>query len=94
MRSKFEKKAYPADWEYMVLGRYMEGDNQRDAYIKLSEVIKEELETDRQNKINGVDDLTYWERINLIYPTEYLDIVRCEDEDAKSEWDEDGNLIL
>ena len=87
-RNKFERKAYPADWTYIIYGRYMEGDNQRDAWDKLKVLVKNELETDREN--HGKDDNgLYWlDRIERDYPADYSNKIECEDGNAKSEFDD------
>lgn len=69
-KAKFERKPYPADWTYTIYGRYMEGDNQRDAWDKLKVIVKNELEADRLNGI-GDDGLNWLDRINRDYPIDY-----------------------
>lgn len=87
-RNKLERKPYPADWTYTISGRYMEGDNQRDAWDKLKGLVKKELETDREN--GGKDDNgLYWlDRIERVYPADYTNKIECEDGNAKSEFDD------
>lgn len=91
-RNKFKKKAYPRDWCYQILGRYVEGENQLDACNKLKAKIKEELEIDKSNGIvDGVaeDQLNYLDRLVDFSGQEYIDTILCDDPDAKSQFDID-----
>lgn len=87
-RNKFERKPYPADWTYTIYGRYMGGDNQRDAWDKLKVLVKKELETDRENGGKDDDGLYWLDRIDKVSPADYTGKIECEDENAKSEFDD------
>ena len=87
-RNKLERKPYPADWTYTIYGRYMEGENQRDAWDKLKVMVKNELETDRLNGGKDDDGLYWLDRIERDYPADYTGKIECDDENAKSEFDD------
>ena len=90
--NKLDRKAYPADWTYTISGRYMEGDNQRDAWDKLKVIVKKELETDRVNGI-GEDGLSWLDRVNQDYPAEYVDTIKRENPDGVDSFDYDFSDI-
>lgn len=91
-KAKFERKPYPADWTYTILGRYIEGDNQRDAWDKLKVIVKKELEADRLNGI-GDDGLNWLDRVNRDYPVEYVDTIKRENPDGVDSFDYDFSDI-
>ena len=87
-KAKFERKPYPADWTYTIYGRYMEGDNQRDAWDKLKVIVKNELEIDRENGGKDDDGLYWLDRIERDYPADCTGKIECDDDNAKSEFDD------
>lgn len=90
--NKLDRKAYPADWTYTISGRYIEGDNQRDAWDKLKVIVKKELETDRLNGI-GEDGLSWLDRVDRDYPVEYVDTIKRENPDGVDSFDYDFSDI-
>ena len=92
VNGKLDRKAYPADWTYTISGRYMEGDNQRDAWDKLKVIAKKELETDKLDGI-GEDGLNWLDRVNRDYPSEYADTIKRENPDGVDSFDYDFSDI-
>lgn len=91
-RNKLERKPYPADWTYTISGRYIEGENQRNAWDKLKVIVKNELETDRLDGI-GEDGLSWLDRVNRDYPAEYVDTIKRENPDGVDSFDYDFSDI-
>lgn len=90
--NKLDRKAYPADWTYTISGRYMEGDNQRDAWDKLKVIVKKELEVDKLDGI-GDDGLNWLDRVNRDYPAEYVDTIKRENPYGVDSFDYDFSDI-
>jgi len=90
-RGKFDRKAYPIDWTYTILGRYIEGENQRDAFGKLKVLVKDELETDRDGTCD--DGSNYLERIENVYPVEYTQEIKYEGENTESSLDDNEYIF-
>lgn len=83
-RNKLDKKIYPADWTYTIWGRYIEADKQVDAWNTLKDLIKKEVDKDKQTGLDG-NTPNYLDRINEVYPAEYSDDIVAE-EGAESQY--------
>lgn len=91
-RDKLDRKPYPADWTYTIYGRYMEGDNQRDAWNKLKVIVRDELEADKANGTEK-DGSNWLERVNKNYPADYVDAIKGEGTGEDSIFDFDFSDI-